>query len=80
MEALIAGENQGPEPGKGPSRCPICRKKVVRPKEGKDPKNVVPLELKFVTKPRPVSGNPASGTGAKTGENLNNGKGKARAD
>ena len=52
MEALITGENQGPEPGKGLSRCPICRKKVVRQKDGKDPRNVVPLELKFKTRPR----------------------------
>ena len=73
MEALIAGENQGLEPGKGPSRCPICRKKVVRPKEGKDPKNVVPLELKFVTRPRPAKE-------TETVERSGNGKGKARAD
>ncbi|MCJ1474837.1 hypothetical protein MMC13_003497 [Lambiella insularis] len=50
MEALIAGESQGPDPGKGPSRCPVCRKKVVRPKEGKEMQQVIPLELKLLTK------------------------------
>ena len=50
MEALIAGENQGPDVGKGPSRCPVCRKKVVRPREGKDTNQLIPLELKLLTK------------------------------
>ncbi|MCJ1401033.1 SUMO-targeted ubiquitin ligase complex subunit slx8 [Xylographa trunciseda] len=50
MEALIAGENQGPDIGKGPSRCPVCRKKVVRPREGKDMNQLIPLELKLLTK------------------------------
>ena len=50
MEALIAGENQGPDPGKGPSRCPVCRKKVVRGKDGKDNNQVIPLELKLRVK------------------------------
>jgi hypothetical protein len=51
MEALIAGENQDSANGKGPSRCPICRKKVVRAKiGGKDPNHVIPLELKLKPK------------------------------
>ncbi|MCJ1284033.1 SUMO-targeted ubiquitin ligase complex subunit slx8 [Xylographa opegraphella] len=50
MEALIAGENQGPDIGKGPSRCPVCRKKVVRPREGKDMNQLIPLEIKLLTK------------------------------
>ncbi|KAL8710034.1 MAG: hypothetical protein Q9220_005305 [cf. Caloplaca sp. 1 TL-2023] len=50
MEALIAGENQG-EPGKGTSKCPVCRKKVARPKEkSKDKRDVIPLEIKVLTK------------------------------
>ena len=52
MEALIAGENQGAEPGKGQSKCPICRKKVKRPKDNKDTHHVIPLEIKIVTRPR----------------------------
>ena len=46
MEALIAGENQATEPGKGFSKCPICRKKIKRPKDNKDAGQVVPLEIK----------------------------------
>ena len=46
MEALIAGENQGSEPGKGLSKCPVCRKKVLRPTERKDNRHVVPLSMK----------------------------------
>ncbi|KAL9000309.1 MAG: hypothetical protein Q9169_001026 [Polycauliona sp. 2 TL-2023] len=50
MEALIAGENQG-EPGKGTSKCPVCRKKVARPKEkSRDKRDVIPLEIKFIRK------------------------------
>ena len=55
MEALIAGENQGSEPGKGTPKCPVCRKKVVRPhdhRKGKDNHNVVPLAMKLKTKSR----------------------------
>ncbi|KAL9125866.1 MAG: hypothetical protein Q9217_004998 [Psora testacea] len=48
--ALIAGENQASEPGKGPSKCPICRKKVKRPKDNKDTSHVIPLEIKFLVK------------------------------
>jgi len=49
MEALIAGENQGSEPGKGTPKCPVCRKKVVRPtdRHRKDNLNVVPLAMKI---------------------------------
>lgn len=48
MEALIAGENQGSEPGKGTPKCPVCRKKVVRPSDNrKDVHNVVPLSMKL---------------------------------
>ncbi len=47
MEALIAGENQGSEPGKGPSKCPVCRKKIKRPGTTKrDVGQVVALEIK----------------------------------
>lgn len=52
MEALIAGENQGPEPGKGVPKCPVCRKKVVRPTDRKDNHNVVPLSMKLKVKPK----------------------------
>ncbi|KAL8683845.1 MAG: hypothetical protein Q9186_000188 [Xanthomendoza sp. 1 TL-2023] len=39
------------EPGKGTSKCPVCRKKVARPKEkSRDKREVIPLEIKFVTK------------------------------
>ena len=51
MEALIAGENQGSEPGKGIPKCPVCRKKVTRPSRKND-HNVVPLSLKVKTKSR----------------------------
>lgn len=54
MEALIAGENQGSEPGKGSSKCPVCRKKVKRPKDSKDTSNCIPLELKLLAKSREV--------------------------
>ena len=50
MEALIAGENQGAEPGKGTPKCPVCRKKVLRPKDHKPSSQVVPLAIKFKTK------------------------------
>ena len=46
MEALIAGENQGSDPGKAVSKCPICRKKVVRGKDKKSSGMIIPLELK----------------------------------
>ncbi|KAL8857539.1 MAG: hypothetical protein Q9178_005867 [Gyalolechia marmorata] len=56
MEALIAGENQG-EPGKGTSKCPVCRKKVARPKEkSRDKREVIPLEIKLVTRSSLVKG------------------------
>lgn len=48
MEALIAGEQQSLEPGKGVSKCPVCRKKVARPKDNKPTVQVIPLELKFM--------------------------------
>ena len=51
MEALIAGENQGSEPGKGTPKCPVCRKKVIRPSDHrKDTHNVVPLSMKLKAK------------------------------
>ena len=50
MEALIAGENQGSDPGKGTAKCPVCRKKIVRPKDRKDNRQIVPLAMKFQTK------------------------------
>ena len=46
MEALIAGENQATEPGKGASKCPICRKKIKRPKDNREAGQVVPLEIR----------------------------------
>lgn len=50
MEALIAGENQG-EPGKATGKCPVCRKKVSRPKEKtKDKREIIPLEIKCMTR------------------------------
>ncbi|KAL9593859.1 MAG: hypothetical protein Q9179_005658, partial [Wetmoreana sp. 5 TL-2023] len=52
MEALIAGENQG-EPGKGTSKCPVCRKKVTRPtkeRKSRDKRDLIPLEIKCVTR------------------------------
>ncbi len=58
MEALIAGEQQGPDPGKGTPKCPVCRKKVVRPKGSKNISQVLPLEIKLMTK-----GNVAKGKG-----------------
>lgn len=50
MEALIAGENQAAEPGKGPSKCPICRKKIKRPKDSKESGQVIPLEIKVISR------------------------------
>ncbi|KAL8686970.1 MAG: hypothetical protein Q9218_006727, partial [Villophora microphyllina] len=65
MEALIAGENQsnnnGPNGGKGTSKCPVCRKKVMRPPpagggKGKDRRDVIPLEIKCVTRSQLLKG------------------------
>lgn len=54
MEALIAGEQQGPETGlgvgKGISKCPVCRKKVTRPKDNKPSLQVIPLEIKMMSR------------------------------
>ncbi|KAI4173906.1 MAG: hypothetical protein LQ343_002674 [Gyalolechia ehrenbergii] len=56
MEALIAGDNQG-EPGKATGKCPVCRKKVSRPKEkSKDKREVIPLEIKCVTRSSLIKG------------------------
>ena len=55
-EALIAGENQGPDPGKGPSRCPVCRKKVIRSKDGKESNQVIPLEFMLKRKSEVAKG------------------------
>lgn len=53
MEALIAGENQGSEPGKGIPKCPVCRKKVIRRVDHRrDNHNVIPLAMKLKTKSR----------------------------
>ena len=49
MESLVAGEQQEQENGKSYSRCPVCRKKVTRPKAGKDSQQIIPLEIKFTT-------------------------------
>ena len=58
MEALIAGENQGVEPGKGIPKCPVCRKKVVRPlpTDKKAKHDVVPLAIKVKFKSRSGKG------------------------
>ena len=50
MEALIAGEQQEVEPGKYSSRCPMCRKKVRRPKTGKITADYTVLEIRTMTK------------------------------
>ena len=63
MEALIAGEQQGPDPGKGTPKCPVCRKKVIRPRDGKTTHHLLPLEIKLLTK-----GNLAKGKGRATTE------------
>lgn len=49
MEALIAGENQGSDPGKGTPKCPVCRKKVIRPTDRKDLHHLVPIAIKLKT-------------------------------
>ena len=51
MRALLAAENNGNESGRK-SKCPVCRKQVTRPKDGKDTKQVIVLELKLKTRPR----------------------------
>lgn len=59
MEALIAGENQGSDPGKGTPKCPVCRKKVVRPNHNVGRKfrdDVVPLAMKVRTRKRGAKG------------------------
>ena len=58
MEALIAGENQGGEPGKGVPKCPVCRKKVVRPlpTDKRDRHDVVPLAMKLKAKSKASKG------------------------
>ncbi len=58
MEALIAGENQGSEPGRGVPKCPVCRKKVVRPQptDKKDKHDVVPLAMMLKTRSRAGKG------------------------
>ena len=48
MEALIAGESG--EPGKPQSRCPVCRMKVLRNVKGSTAPQVIPLEIKMLTK------------------------------
>ena len=50
MEALIAGEQQGLDPGKGTPKCPVCRKKVIRPRDSKNISQLIPLEIKLMTK------------------------------
>lgn len=49
MEALIAGERQSDDSTRPNSRCPVCRKKVLRNPKTAVP-HVIPLELKFTTK------------------------------
>ena len=62
MEALIAGENQGSEPGKGIPKCPVCRKKVVRPSDHrKDIHNVVPLAMKLKSRTNKGKGKAVDG-------------------
>lgn len=57
MEALIAGERQSAteDPSKPFAKCPVCRKRVSRvTKAGRE--QVIPLELKFVTKTSTAKG------------------------
>ena len=62
MEALIAGENQGSEPGKGIPKCPVCRKKVVRPNDHRrDNHNVVPLAMKLKSRTNKGKGKAVDG-------------------
>lgn len=63
MEALIAGENQGSEPGKGIPKCPVCRKKVIRPNDHRKDKNhnVVPLAMKLKSKTNKGKGKAVDG-------------------
>ena len=58
MEALIAGENQGSEPGRGIPKCPVCRKKVTRPlpTDKIDKHEVVPLAMKLKVRSRAEKG------------------------
>ncbi|KAI4195858.1 MAG: hypothetical protein LQ350_006933 [Teloschistes chrysophthalmus] len=59
MEALIAGENQSNpgDPAKGTSKCPVCRKKIVRPGgKGRDRREIIPLEIKCVTRSQLAKG------------------------
>lgn len=60
MEALIQGENQAADRGKGISRCPVCRRKVVRSSKPGTAKpgtsQVVLLELKLKTKSASAKG------------------------
>lgn len=56
MEALIAGEQQGSEPGKGTPKCPVCRKKIMRPKDNKPSIQVIPLELKVMSSSKIAKG------------------------
>ncbi len=63
MEALIAGEQQGPDPGKGTPKCPVCRKKVIRPRDSKNISQLIPVELKVKTR-----GDMAKGKGKATAE------------
>ena len=48
MEALIAGESG--EPAKPQSRCPVCRMKVLRNPKGSTAPQVIPLEIKLLTR------------------------------
>ena len=50
MEALIASEQQSFEVGRGAAKCPVCRKKIVRPKDNKPNLQVIPLEIKVMNK------------------------------
>lgn len=55
MEALIAGENQAPD-GRGLSRCPSCRTKVVRNHKIGAAPQIIPLALKFTKKSEKARG------------------------
>lgn len=55
MEALIAGENQGFEPGKGQSKCPVCRKRVKRPSGRRsEALSMLTMEMKVNKRPNTV--------------------------
>ena len=67
MEALIAGERIPAHQGKAGGKCPICRTSISRPK-GKSQKsasNVIPLEIKVMSKKEWAKGNAKAAMGCR---------------